>query len=186
MLEQFVSTYTGYKGVTEPVYAVQGDTGRVLICRLNDYQLTGNEGASLICERPDKTVYTYTGTISHTLNTVSFELNVEGGALSQDGLVHMMVEITDDGAIVCSFPIEMTVIPVLGGEATEDEKTFVDALQEQLAGKADVASVVLKTRTINGKSLNDDVVLKAANFSEAITGQKLLANIEYQVVSTWS
>lgn len=43
-----------------------------------------------------------------------------------------------------------------------------------------------KATTINGLSLVQDRVLKSAQFSEAITGEKMLANLTYTVVSTWS
>ena len=39
--------------------------------------------------------------------------------------------------------------------------------------------------TINGLDLTEDRVLKTAQFSEAITGEKMLANLIYTVVSTW-
>lgn len=43
-----------------------------------------------------------------------------------------------------------------------------------------------KTITINGLSLAQNRVLKSAQFSEAITGEKMLANLTYAVVSTWT
>lgn len=42
-----------------------------------------------------------------------------------------------------------------------------------------------KTTTINGLDLSQSRVLKSAQFSEAITGEKMLANLIYTVVSTW-
>ena len=43
-----------------------------------------------------------------------------------------------------------------------------------------------KTTTINGLSLAQNRVLKSAQFSEAITGEKMLANLTYTVVATWT
>lgn len=43
-----------------------------------------------------------------------------------------------------------------------------------------------KAITINGLSLAQNRVLKSAQFSEAITGEKMLANLTYSVVSTWT
>lgn len=43
-----------------------------------------------------------------------------------------------------------------------------------------------KTITINGLSLAQNRTLKSAQFSEAITGEKMLANLTYTVVSTWT
>lgn len=43
-----------------------------------------------------------------------------------------------------------------------------------------------KATTINGLSLAQNRVLKSAQFSEAITGEKMLANLTYSVVSTFT
>lgn len=53
-------------------------------------------------------------------------------------------------------------------------------LTENPADKAD------KTITINGLSLAQNRVLKSAQFSQAITGELMLANLTYTVVSTWT
>ena len=42
------------------------------------------------------------------------------------------------------------------------------------------------TSTINGKSLSSAIVLGSADFSQAITGELMLANLTYSVVSSWS
>lgn len=39
--------------------------------------------------------------------------------------------------------------------------------------------------TINGLSLAQNRVLKSAQFSQAITGELMLANLTYTVVSSW-
>ena len=43
-----------------------------------------------------------------------------------------------------------------------------------------------KTITINGLSIAQNRTLKSAQFSEAITGEKMLANLTYTVVNTWT
>lgn len=43
-----------------------------------------------------------------------------------------------------------------------------------------------KATTINGLSLAQNRVLKSAQFSQAITGERMLANLLYVVVSTWT
>lgn len=40
--------------------------------------------------------------------------------------------------------------------------------------------------TINGLDLTQDRVLKSAQFSEAITGELMLAGLTYTVTATWS
>lgn len=39
--------------------------------------------------------------------------------------------------------------------------------------------------TINGLDLTQNRVLKSAQFAQAITGELMLANLTYTVVSTW-
>lgn len=41
------------------------------------------------------------------------------------------------------------------------------------------------TSTVNGKSLASSIVLKSADFSQAITGELMMANLQYQIVSQW-
>ena len=43
-----------------------------------------------------------------------------------------------------------------------------------------------KAITINGLSLTQNRVLKSAQFSEAITGELMLANLTYTVTATWT
>ena len=43
-----------------------------------------------------------------------------------------------------------------------------------------------KATTINGLSLAQNRTLKSAQFSEATTGEKMLANLTYTVISSWS
>lgn len=49
----------------------------------------------------------------------------------------------------------------------------------------DPATKVDKTTTINGLSLTQDRVLKSGQFSEAMTGEKMFANLTYTVTATW-
>ena len=184
MLDQYIDVYSGVRGVNTPVWVVQGDTGRVLILRLKDYTLTGTEGASLVCKRPDNTVYTYSGTVSQSANTVKFVLSNAGGALIKEGHVKAMALISKSGQTVDTYPIEIIVLPNAGGVATQAEKTFVQGLSEQLAAKANTADVVLNTRTVNTVPLTSDIVLKAQNFSEEVTGQKMLGGLSYRVLRT--
>ena len=53
-------------------------------------------------------------------------------------------------------------------------------LTDNPAEKAD------KATTINQLSLAQNRVLRSAQFSEAITGEKMLANLTYTVISNWS
>lgn len=184
MIDQYVDVYAGVRGVIPPVWVVQGDTGRVLIVRFKDYVLSGDEGVSLVCRRPDKSVYTYSGTINQSNNSAKIYLVQRGGALTQEGHVDCMVLLSRNDQIVDSFPLVLVVLPNVGGIATQAEKTFMQGIQSQLDAKANTADSIPNTRTVNGKALTADVVLKAANFSEEITGQKMFGGLTYRVLRT--
>lgn len=132
MIEQIIRVTQDLYGVTPVVHMVQGDTGRTLKCVVADYAFTGAETVSLMCLRPDKTVYRYDGTVDTSDNSANFDLNVAGGALTQAGVVAAQVITVLNGAIVASFAINVIVHEVVGGEATEEDITFLMQLQEQL------------------------------------------------------
>lgn len=141
MIEQRIRARAGAYSVPAVVHAVQGDTGRVFVFELEDYTITGAEGASLNCMRPDGSFYTYAGTVSAEDNTVTVALDVEGGALTQEGVCTFQLELTEAGLIVCTFRGSIIVEPVVGGEATQEEKDFRDAIQAQLNDKASNAQL---------------------------------------------
>lgn len=153
MIEQIIRVTQDLYGVTPVVHMVQGDTGRTLKCVVADYAFTGTETVSLMCLRPDKTVYRYDGTVDTSDNSANFELNVEGGALTQVGVVAAQVITVLNGAIVASFAINVIVHEVVGGEATEEDITFLMQLQEQLNewiadAQTDVDSIIDEARDL--------------------------------------
>lgn len=178
MIEQRIKVYADNYGVPPIVNMVQEDTGRTLVCELADYQVTGSEGVALMCVRPDGTAYSYAGTASASDNTTLFDLDVAGGALSQAGLVASRVIMTIGTDIVSTFKFNIKVEEEIGGEATPDDVTFLEGLQAQL-------TAAISAYKINNVALSGNTILKSAQFSEAITGEKMLANLIYTVVSTW-
>lgn len=209
MLEQRVKANVGVYSVPAVVHVVQGDTGRVLIFEIEDYTLTGSETASLMCIRPDQTAFSYAGVVHGPEQTVEVPLASEGGALTQAGVVAAQLVLALSGEVVCSFKLGIIVEEVLGGEATQEDITFLAGLQAQLdqaIGRfvestreinghdlsaditltpADIGAVPT-TRTVNGAALTGNVTLKSAQFAESITGEKMLAALTYRIVSTWS
>ena len=49
----------------------------------------------------------------------------------------------------------------------------------------DPADKVDKTTTVNGLDLSQNRVLKSAQFSYAMTGEYMIANLTYTIVSSW-
>lgn len=61
-------------------------------------------------------------------------------------------------------------------------EVFRTDLQKLLDAKANSSAVTPSTRKINGKALSSDIILKAADFDESVTGTKMVMSIVYRVV----
>lgn len=134
MIEQRILVNSGYKGVNPVVHMVQNDTGRTLVCELADYVVDDvGTGASLLCQRPDGSYYSYSGTIDFQDNTVTFVMDDEGGALSQAGVVKTQLMLTDSNDLrIKSYDIKIVVDEeVPDALPTPAESAYVDALQSQ-------------------------------------------------------
>ena len=132
MVEQHIKANMGIYAIPAVVHAVQGDTARVFIFDVVDYEIQGTETASLMCVRPNGTSYSYSGTVSAANNTVTVDLDINGGALSQAGVVSAQLVMTISSKVVCSFPLGIIVHEALGGTATQDQKDYLTGLQAQM------------------------------------------------------
>lgn len=179
MLNQIIQVTLGHHEVTPIVHMVQTDTGRTLRCIVKDYMFDPTDGVALICMRPDGSVFSYSGTVDTAVNSADFDLDLDGGALSQAGTVACHVIVTDTlGDVVSSFRLNIIVHEVIGGEATPDDITFLDGLQAQLtAWMASAATQFIPTsRTINGKALTSNVTLDASDIPYDGTASGLTAD----------
>ena len=132
MIHQKIYVTADRFGVPPVVHMVQGDTGRVLDVEYRDYTLTGSEGATLECERPNGTHYLYYGTLDTETNTVSFEMSEPEGALTRDGIVKAQVVLTQDAEIVSTFDVNIAVEKSRGGIMTEDDVTYVTQMIQKI------------------------------------------------------
>jgi len=171
MLNQRVKVSSSTYLAPPIVNAVQNDSGRVLICEPFDYTITGSETATLICRRPDGTIFTYTGTVNAADNDVTVPLAAEGGALTQVGDVDAELILTASGSTVTTFKITLRVQEDISGEATPEEKTFVAQLVAEVDAsfaeyqaalndvEGQIDDLVPKTTKVNGKALSSDITL---------------------------
>lgn len=171
MIEQRILVNSGYYTVTPVVHMVQNDTGRTLICELTDYVIDNvGTGASLLCERPDGTYYSYLGTIDMTDNTVTIDMEDEGGALSQAGIVKAQLLLTDvNNYRIKSYEIRIVVEQEIPDAVpTPAQHDYVDALQSQFD-----AYIAQKTAQIT-QNTNDIDALEAliglTKFSLVVAG----------------
>lgn len=64
------------------------------------------------------------------------------------------------------------------------DEVFRSDLQQKLDAKLNSSAITPSTRKINEQSLANNIVLKSGDFSEEITGQKMLMGQTYRVVRT--
>lgn len=195
MLNQRVKVSSSTYLAPPIVNMVQNDSGRVLVCEPFDYTITGAETATLICRRPDDTIFTYTGTVNAADNDVSIPMATEGGALTQVGDVDAELILTASGSTITSFKITIRVQEDISGEATPEEITFVAQLQAQVdaafaayqaalnAVQSSLSGYVPKTTKVNNKALSSDITLNASDVSavpdiRTVNGHQLDSNVE--------
>lgn len=179
MIVQRIKCSFGEYSVPAVVHAVQGDTARRFVFEPTDYTLTGGETASLFCVRPNGTAYSYSGTVSSTYNTITIDMDDDGGALTQAGVVAAQLVLAISGEEGKSFKLGIIVEEALGGVASADDVTFLESLQAQL-------NEAISAYKVNGQAISSGTLLKSAQFAYSITGEQMLAALTYSVVNTWS
>lgn len=65
-----------------------------------------------------------------------------------------------------------------------EENKYLDSDSVHIFTKGMTLEEYLDALNVNGTLIPG--TLKSSNFSEAITGEKMLANLTYRVVSTWT
>lgn len=179
MIVQRIKCSFGEYSVPAVVHAVQGDTARQFVFEPDDYILTGAETASLFCVRPNGSAYSYAGTVSSANQTITVDLDDDGGALTQAGVVAAQLVLSISGEEGKSFKLGIIVEEALGGTATAADVDFLTSLQAQL-------NTALSSYKVNGQTFGANTLLKSGQFSYSITGEYMLANLKYSTVSTWT
>lgn len=121
-------------GAVPRMEAVQGDTGRSVLCRFADFSLVSGDTAACWFERPNGTRFTQSGIVDATEQTVTVNL-VENGPLTQAGRVKAQLEITRSGSIVSSFVFEIYVEEKISGAATQEDLTWRDEVIAEIGDK---------------------------------------------------
>lgn len=147
-------------GVVPKIHVVQGDTGRVFIFDMAG--VIGAEAASLMCKRPDGSVFSYAGVIDNSANTASFTLSAAGGAFTQTGIVSAQLVVNTDG-VARSFKFDIIVEENISGTPTPEEVSFIDGLQAQVDDWIDGAQSQFDT-------LDDKIDQEIADRQAAIAG----------------
>lgn len=139
MLTQTIILSATKYTVKPTVYAMQGDTGRVLNCAFSDFTVPEGATARLYIHRPNGTFYTETATVDGQVVTVEADQ-----VLTTAGYVNCDLEIEADNETVQSFPFTVRVLATEAGSPQTTEKGVsvadlderVTALEEAPQGAA--------------------------------------------------
>lgn len=139
MLTQTIILSATKYTVKPTVYAMQGDTGRVLNCAFSDFTVPEGATARLYIHRPNGTFYTETATVDGQVVTVEADQ-----VLTTSGYVNCDLEIEADNETVQSFPFTVRVLATEAGSPQTTEKGVsvaelderVTALEEAPQGAA--------------------------------------------------
>lgn len=159
-------------GVVPKIHVVQGDTGRVFIFDMAG--VIGAEAASLMCKRPDGSVFSYAGVIDNSANTASFTLSASGGAFTQTGIVSAQLVVNTDG-VARSFKFDIIVEENISGTPTPEEVSFIDGLQAQVDEWIDGAQSQLD-------ALDDKIDQEIADRQAAIAAITVPNNLQRVIV----
>lgn len=117
MLTQTIILSATKYTVKPTVYAMQGDTGRVLNCAFSDFTVPEGATARLYIHRPNGTFYTETATVDGQVVTVDADQ-----VLTTAGYVNCDLEIEADNETVQSFPFTVRVLATEAGSPQTTEK----------------------------------------------------------------
>jgi len=139
MLTQTIILSATKYTVKPTVYAMQGDTGRVLNCAFSDFTVPEGATARLYIHRPNGTFYTETATVDGQVVAVDADQ-----VLTTAGYVNCDLEIEADNETVQSFPFTVRVLATEAGSPQTTEKGVsvaelderVTALEEAPQGAA--------------------------------------------------
>lgn len=150
-------------GAVPRMEAVQGDTGRSVLCRFADFALVSGDTAACWFERPNGTLFTQGGTVDATEQTVTVAL-VENGPLTQAGKVKAQLEITRSGSVVSSFVFEIYVEEKISGAATQEDLTWRDEVIEEVE-----SHLTDRFRIIETITLSEETNLISKTFTKPLT-----------------
>jgi len=159
------------------VPAVQGDSGRNILCDLTDYSIPSGATAAFYIQKPSGNAIYNTAEIGSG-NSITVPLDAQ--CLAEKGENKCQVRILLNGEVITSFMFILLVKPFYGEEAVESTSEMsifdkaVEEATEQIRDSAEeVAQEVIDSIPADYTALTNEVTdLKAdlKNFGEMVTG----------------
>ena len=124
-------------GVPPVVHAVQGDTGRTLICNITDMEIPAGATAKFFAEKPSGAGIYNNATISG--NTVTVELTNQ--TLAEVGATKAQIQVANGDDRVSTFRFDICVEKTYSGDFPEskDESTFLQGILDNMQQSVDTA-----------------------------------------------
>lgn len=137
MSNQYINLNVNEYGVMPIIHAVQGDSGRNLICNIADMQIPSGSTAKFWAVKPSGNgIFNKT---SINGNTVTVELTTQ--TLAEEGCTHGQLEIENAGKSVKTFHFLIMVEKSYTGDypESESESTYLDSLLEEMQQQLNAA-----------------------------------------------
>lgn len=171
MLTQILNVQVSRIGLFPTIDAVQGDSGRVLECRLTDFVIPSGSTARIYAQKPSGAQIYNNAMVDG--NVVSVDLTTQ--ILAEVGKVVCQIEVDNGGERVTSFDFALNVVKSrVDGSAIESSDEFT-ALEDALNSIDDVATEAENAVSAANQAVSDaQTAIKNAN--TAISGANTAAS----------
>lgn len=132
-----INLSVNHYGVPPVVHAVQGDTGRTLVCNITDMEIPAGATAKFFAEKPSGAGIYNNATISG--NTVTVELTNQ--TLAEVGTTKAQIQVANGDDTVSTFRFDICVEKTYSGDFPEskDESTFLQGILDNMQQSVDTA-----------------------------------------------
>lgn len=188
MLQQKVRLRAATPHIQPKIQTVQGDTGRKLVCVIEDYEIPTGASASFWAVKPSGKGIQNTATISGQEITIT----LTNQTLAERGWIACQLQITSDGQTVKTFKFCLDNKESLAGDwpPSENESTWLnnklDEMQKQIdqaIAQTQAATSAANEATQEAKDSAADANAAADEARETVWNNKNLTNFTSAAVS---
>lgn len=138
---QIIEVRTGIFGIPRKINAVQGDSGRILRCKVTDMSIPSGSTARICARKPSGAKVYNSCNISG--NTVEVELTTQ--MLAEIGKTQAQIEVTYSGKRITTFKFVIDVEECLVDNSSIESTNEFTALEKALADTAADSNIAQKT-----------------------------------------
>lgn len=163
MLNQKVRLRVGNQYIIPKIQTVQGDTGRVLVCEIEDFEIPGGATATFWAMKPSGK------SVQNDVPISDQEIMVElkNQTLAERGYIQCQIEIKADGKSVKTFAFCLENGKSLAGDwpESENENTYLEGVVAEMQAKLTetINQANAATSAANTATQNADNAAETAN-----------------------